>query len=61
MRNVIYTRKKLKNKDLKCYGVPGKLFITESMTNGYKSIDWKCWQLKKSGQDKIQLVLQWLL
>ena len=52
MRNVVYNRKTLKNKDLKDQGVPGKLFIVESMTPAFKSLDWKCRQLKKAAEIK---------
>ena len=48
MRSVVNTRKKLKDKDLKAYGVAGKLFISESMSFPYKNIDWKCRLLKKA-------------
>ena len=52
MRNVIYSRKKLKDKDLKNHGIPGQLFIAESMAPTYKNLDWKCRQLKKDGAIK---------
>ena len=49
MRNVVFNCKKLKDKDLKNFSVPGKLYISESMAPAYKSMDWKCCQLKKAG------------
>ena len=48
MRNVINNRKKLKGMDLKNQGIPGKLFINESMAPSFKGIDWRCRQLKKA-------------
>ena len=51
-RNVIYSCKKLKDKDLKNHGILGKLFIAESMTPAYKNVDWKNMQLKKDGAIK---------
>ena len=48
MRNVVNNRKKLKGMDLSTHGIPGKLFINESMAPAYKQIDWKCRQLKKA-------------
>ena len=50
MRHVINNRKKLKDMDLKENGVPGKLFISEAMCPEFKSVDWKCRQLKKAGK-----------
>ena len=52
MRQVVNNRKKVKGKDLKNYGIPGKLFINESLSPAYKQIDWKCRQLKKGGYIK---------
>ena len=48
MRNVIINRKKLKDKNMKGQGVTGKLFTGESMAPTFKSLDWKCRQLKKA-------------
>ena len=48
MRNVINNRKKLKDMNLKNHGIPGKLFINESMAPAFKEIDWRCRQLKKA-------------
>ena len=52
MRAVINSRKKLKGKDLKQHGVPRKLFIYESMSPHFKSMHWRCQQLKKAGHIK---------
>ena len=48
MRSVISNRKKLKNKDLKQHHVPGGLYIVESMTPAFNTLDWKCRQLRKA-------------
>ena len=52
MRAVVYNRKKMKNKDLKEQGIPGGLFIVESMAPAFRSIDWKCRMLKKAEKIK---------
>ena len=46
-RHLITNRNQFKDKDLRHNG---KLFISESMCPEFKSIDWKCRQLKKAGK-----------
>ena len=41
-------RKKLKDANFRNIGIGGKLFINESMAPAFKSIDWKCRQVKKA-------------
>ena len=50
MRATVNNRKKLKGmNDLKRFGVKEKLVIFEAMSPHFKSINWKCKQLMKSG------------
>ena len=52
MRAVVNNRKKLKGKDLKAHGAPGKVVIFESMSPHFKNLHWRCTQLKKGGHIK---------
>ena len=48
MRSVVNNRRKLKGKDLKSQHVPSGLYIVESMAPAFRSLDWKCRQLRKA-------------
>ena len=52
MRTVVNNRRKLKDRDMKQDGVPGKLIIFQSMSPHFKNLNWLCKQLSKAGHLK---------